>query len=48
MKKKLVCVLLIACLGAWVYIHRRVILAVIKGEEPPVAPSWHFWCKMGR
>jgi len=22
-----------------------VILALIKGEEMPEAPSWHFWCK---
>ena len=45
MKKKLVCVLLTAGVGALVFIHRRVILATIKGEEAPEAPSWHFWHK---
>ncbi len=25
------------------YTHRRVIKALIKGEEMPKAPKWHFW-----
>ena len=45
MKKKLICFLLTACFGALIYIHRRVILALITGDEMPEAPSWHFWCK---
>ena len=45
MKKKLICFLLTACFGALAYIHRRVLIAAIKGEESPEAPSWHFWCK---
>lgn len=45
MKKKLIWFLLAACFGAMLCVHRRVILAAIKGEEPPKAPSWHFWCK---
>ena len=45
MKKKLICLLLAAGVGALVCVHRRVILAAIKGEELPKAPSWHFWCK---
>ena len=45
MKKKLICFLLTACFGALIYVHRRVVIAAIKGEEMPKAPSWHFWCK---
>ncbi len=42
--------ILIACmvgaiLGVCAFIHRRVILALIRGEELPKAPAWHFWCK---
>ncbi len=40
----LICLFSAIC-GAWVFVHRRVILALIKGEELPEAPSWHFWCK---
>ncbi|MBQ9328644.1 MAG: hypothetical protein IJ225_08945 [Solobacterium sp.] len=35
----IVCVLLVCC----AYTHRRVIKALIKGEEMPKAPKWHFW-----
>ena len=45
MKKKLICFALTACFGALIYIHRRVVIAAIKGEERPEAPSWHFWCR---
>ena len=31
----------LACL----YVHRRVIKAVIKGEPIPKAPAWHCWVK---
>ncbi len=33
------------CLGCFLGVHRKVILAYIKGEELPKAPTWHFWCK---
>lgn len=46
MDKKLV---LVACgsflCGACLGIHRNVIKALIKGEEMPEAPAWHFWVK---
>ncbi len=45
MKKKLICFLLTAGIGALIYIHRNAILACIRGEEMPAAPHWHFWCK---
>ena len=44
MKKKLLCCLLAAVLGVCVFVHRRVILALIRGTEIPQAPSWHCWC----
>ena len=31
--------------GCCLYTHRRVIKAVVSGEEMPKAPSWHFWVK---
>lgn len=42
--------ILLACLfgaafGVLIFVHRRVILALIRGEELPEAPAWHFWCK---
>ena len=27
--------------GIWAVIHRRVIMAYVKGEELPEAPAWH-------
>ena len=36
---------MVILLGVWVFIHRRVIAALIFGGEMPEAPSWHFWCK---
>ena len=44
-KKTLICCLIGAAVGCLVYVHRRVILAAIKGEELPEAPAWHFWCR---
>ena len=35
----IVCMLFIACL----YVHRRVIKAILMHEEMPKAPSWHIW-----
>ncbi len=44
MKKKTIFVIIILLLiTAFVFIHRRVIRAVIKGEPMPKAPSWHVW-----
>ncbi len=48
MKKSIVCCLVAALLGVCVFVHRRVILALIEGEELPEAPSWHCWCKNRR
>ena len=45
MMKKVCRFLLLAMFCACVYTHRRVILALIHGEEMPQAPAWHFWCK---
>ena len=33
----------VAIVGCCAYTHRRVIKAVIKHEEMPKAPKWHFW-----
>lgn len=44
MKKKNIFVIIILLLiTALVYIHRRAIRALIKGEPMPKAPSWHIW-----
>ena len=32
--------LLIACCSVWVYIHRRLILAMVKQEPRPACPHW--------
>ena len=44
MKKKkilrtVICCLCGCCVGAMLYFHRRVIIALIKGEELPKAPK---------
>ena len=44
-KKTLICILVGALVGCFVYVHRRVIRALITGEPMPEAPAWHFWCK---
>ena len=44
MKKKTIFVIIILLLiTAFVFIHRRVIRAMIKGEPIPKAPAWHVW-----
>ena len=45
LKKALIWCAIGAVVGCLVYVHRRVILAAIKGEELPEAPAWHFWCR---
>lgn len=49
MKEKLKWLLpLLACLlviAGWVFVHRRVIAALIRGEELPEPPEWHVWCR---
>ena len=36
----IVAIFLIACCA---YTHRRVIAALVAGNEMPKAPKWHFW-----
>ena len=44
MKKKTIFIIIILLLvTVLVYIHRRAIRALIKGEPMPKAPSWHIW-----
>ncbi len=44
MKKKTIFIIVILLLfGVLIFIHRRVIRALIKGEPMPKAPSWHVW-----
>lgn len=44
MKKKTIFIIVIlVVLTVFVFIHRRVIRALIKGEPMPKAPSWHVW-----
>ena len=33
------------CLGCWAGIHRTVGKALLRGEQLPKAPRWHFWCR---
>jgi len=44
-KKILIAALLGATVGCLLFTHRRVIRALICGEEMPEAPWWHFWCR---
>ena len=37
----LVCALVLCCL----FVHRRVIKALIRHEPMPKAPKWHCWVK---
>ncbi|MBQ9045580.1 MAG: hypothetical protein IJ112_06520 [Oscillospiraceae bacterium] len=46
--KKVACGVCCALTACCLYTHRRVIKAVIKGEEMPPAPKWHFWVKNRR
>ena len=34
--------------GCWVGVHRNVLLAWLRHEPLPQAPSWHFWVKSGK
>lgn len=44
MKKKTIFIIVIlVVLTVFVFIHRRVIRALIKGEPMLKAPSWHVW-----
>ena len=38
----IVLALIVACC---LFTHRRVIRALIRHEDKPVAPKWHVWCK---
>ena len=31
----------VGCIAASLFVHRRVIAAVIKGQEIPEPPAWH-------
>ncbi|MBR0399918.1 MAG: hypothetical protein IJH95_03775 [Mogibacterium sp.] len=46
--KKFMVVASVAACACCAYTHRRVIKAVVNGEEIPPAPKWHFWCKNRR
>lgn len=49
MKFKFFTVLFAALLLGCCYVHRRVFLAILKGEPVPMAPKWHLWvAKKGR
>lgn len=41
---KFVLILLGLCVVCWCIIHRRVIIAKIKGTEMPPMPAWHKEC----
>ena len=49
MGKKIFMIVLLCCFALFVvcmlYVHRRVIKAVMNGEPIPQAPAWHFWVK---
>lgn len=49
MEKKTLIIVLLCCFalfaGCMLFVHRRVIKAVMKGEPIPQAPAWHFWVK---
>lgn len=45
LKKLLPLMVLLCTLAGFVYVHRRVILALIRGEELPEPPAWHVWCR---
>ena len=42
-KKPIALIIILLLITVFVYIHRRVIRAFIKGEPMPSAPSWHVW-----
>lgn len=43
MKKALIGVAVFALVGCCAYTHRRVIKALVNGEDMPKAPAWHIW-----
>ena len=44
-KGTIITLIILALAGCFLYTHRRVIKAFIKGEPMPQAPKWHFWVK---
>ena len=36
---------IISCISGLLIIHRRGIIAALKGEPIPKAPKWHFRCR---
>jgi hypothetical protein len=43
---KIACIVFMSILfGCLIGVHKNVIKAIIKGEEMPEAPVWHFWCR---
>lgn len=44
-RRRVILGILLFCAGVFVGVHWRVIAALIKGEELPEPPEWHFWCR---
>lgn len=42
-RKPIALIIILILISVLVYIHRRVIHALIKSEPMPAAPSWHVW-----
>ena len=38
-------VIILSLIGGLLFVHRRVIKAIITGGPMPKAPAWHFWVK---
>lgn len=47
-KKVIVTVATALVVGGCLYAHRRVIKAIVTGDEMPKAPRWHVWVKKER
>ena len=43
--KTFAAVSIISCISGLLIIHRRGIIAALKGDPIPKAPKWHFWCR---
>ena len=43
MKKKAILILFLIAIGVCLYVHRRVIKALLGMGEMPKAPTWHCW-----
>ena len=41
--KHVVIIVLLILFGGCLFVHRRVIKALITGEPMPKAPNWHCW-----